>query len=130
MAGPPSLVKVRRAALLLAALAGAGVATYSVVDYLAYDKSREEESLAVGRTAGIRVAEALDAKPSSRSSRERGRLCRPKSPKVDSVTARLLESIREGEPALGHSLMGVTVAFEPGAFAGKARYAPFFNKDS
>ena len=61
MVGPSSLMKIRRVALLLAALAGAGVAVYSVVDYLAYDEGREEESLAVGRAAGIRVAEALDA---------------------------------------------------------------------
>ena len=125
MARPPSLMKIRRAVLLLAALAGAGLAAYSVVDYLAYDKSREEESLAVGRAAGIRVAEALDATLFEIAARAEEYVT--VVAKVDSE-ARLLESIERESRRLS-LVMGVTVAFEPGAFAGKERYAPFFNKE-
>ena len=125
MVGPSSLTKIRRAVLLLAALAGAGVAVYSVVDYLAYDEGREEESLAVGRAAGIRVAEALDATLFEIAARAEEYAT--VVAKLDSE-ARLLESI-ETESRRLPLVMGVTVAFEPGAFAGKERYAPFFNKE-
>lgn len=102
----------------------AGLTLYSVVDYLRYDQAREEASIELGEHAGIRVAEALDAKLLEIAARARQYAVAVAS--VDSQ-GRLLESI-EQESLRFPLVLGVTVAFEPGAFAGKERYAPFFNK--
>ena len=101
-----------------------GLTVYSVVDYLRYNQERQERSIALGQRAGIHVAEALDAtlfEIAGRAGEYAAEIA-----DVDSE-ARLLESI-ERESRRFPLVSGVTVAFEPGAFAGKERYAPFFNK--
>lgn len=111
-------------ALSLVAVLAAGLTAYSVGDYLRYKNQREQKSLELGRHAGNRVAEALDATLFAIAAR-----ARQYAVEVATVTseAPLLEGIKR-ESIRFPLVLGVTVAFEPGAFAGKERYAPFFNK--
>jgi hypothetical protein len=117
-------VKIRTVALILVTLGAAGLTIYSVTDYLRYKQQREQKSIELGQRAGIRVAEALDA-----TLLEISAGAREFSDAVSEVDseAQLLESIKR-ESMRFPLVMGVTVAFEPGAFLGKDRYAPFFNK--
>lgn len=105
-------------------IGAAGLTVYSVADYLRYEQEREEKSIELGQRAGIRVAEALDATLFEIAARAHEYAVEIAS--IDSET-RLLKSIKQ--ESLRFALVsGVTVAFEPGAFAGKERYSPFFNK--
>jgi len=109
------------ALLMTGALA---LTVYLVVDYASYHREREERSIEIGRQAGIRVAEALDARlyaVSTAADRFAGEVLGLEDQE------QLLESIRRASLELP-LILGVTVAFEPGRFAGKERYAPFFNK--
>jgi hypothetical protein len=119
-----SLFKIGTFSLVLVTLCAAGLTGYSVVDYLHYKRDRERESIELGRQAGIRVADALDATLSEIATRAQQYAA--EVAEVD-FEAQLLESIKQ-ESLRFALLMGVTVAFEPGAFEGKERYAPFFNK--
>ena len=117
-------MKLRTLVLILVTVGATGLTVYSVVDYLRYNQERQERSIALGQRAGIHVAEALDAtlfEIAGRAGEYAAEIA-----DVDSE-ARLLESI-ERESRRFPLVSGVTVAFEPGAFAGKERYAPFFNK--
>ena len=105
-------------------IGAAALTVYSVADYLRYEQEREEKSIELGQRAGIRVAEALDATLFEIAARANEYAAALAS--IDSE-ARLLESIQQ-ESLRFALVLGVTVAFEPGAFAGKERYAPFFNK--
>jgi len=102
----------------------AGLTVYSVADYLRYNQERQERSIELGQRAGIHVAEALDATLFEIAGRAREYAAEIAD--IDSE-ARLLESI-ERESRRFALVSGVTVAFEPGVFAGKERYAPFFNE--
>jgi len=119
-----SLLKLGRVALALVTLSTAALTLYSVVDYSSYKRKREEKSIELGRQAGIRVAEALDETLSEIATH-----AHEYAATVADVTSEeeLLQSI-EQESLRFPLLMGVTVAFEPGGFAGKERFAPFFNK--
>lgn len=105
-------------------LCAAGLTAYAVVDYLSFKRHREQKSIELGRQAGIRVADALDATLSeiaARAGEYASDVATLRSPE------HLLDSI-EAESLRFPLVLGVTVAFEPGVFAGKERYAPFFNK--
>ncbi|MCP5147145.1 MAG: cache domain-containing protein [Pseudomonadales bacterium] len=108
-------------ALLLAALA---LTAYLIADFLRYEQARENQSIQLGEQAGTRVAEALDARLNAISARARAYA--QEIVALDSET-QLLQSISE-ESQRFPLLLGVTVAFEPGQFGGRDRYAPFFNK--
>jgi len=97
---------------------------YLIADYTSYHREREERSIELGRQAGIRVAEALDSHLFA-VSREADKFASEVLGTESQV--QLLESIRRASLELP-LLLGVTVAFEPGRFQGKDRYAPFFNK--
>jgi hypothetical protein len=119
----PALQRLR----LLSGLSIAGtlvVAIALIADLARYRSDREARSLALGREAGVRVAEALDAELSAISLRAEA-FVEEVSP-IESE-ALLLEKIRSASLELP-LVLGVTVAYEPGAFPGKQRYAPFFNK--
>ncbi len=117
-------MKIRTLTLVLVTIGAAGLTAYSVADYLRYNQEREEKSIEVGQRAGIRVAEALDGRLLEIVGRAHEYAASVAA--MDSE-ARLLESI-EQESRRFPLVSGVTVAFEPGAFADKERYAPFFNK--
>jgi len=117
-------MKIRTLLLIVVTIGAAGLTAYSVIDYLRYNQERQEKSIELGQRAGIRVAEALDAALFEIAGRAHEYAAEIAS--IDS-DARLLESI-EQESQRFSLVSGVTVAFEPGAFAGKERYAPFFNK--
>ena len=95
-----------------------------VIDYASYQRERDEQSIALGRQAGTRVAEALDAELSAVSEHAH-RLARELRSVEDE--SRLLASVRQASLELP-LVLGVTVAFEPGRFQGRHRFAPFFNK--
>ncbi len=107
--------------LVLGALA---LTLYLISDYEQYKQERESRSIQLGREAGIRVAKALDSRLNAIS--ERAREYAAEVAAMDDETL-LLKSIRE-ESLRFPLVLGVTVAFEPGRFSGKERYAPFFNK--
>ena len=119
-----SLSKVGTRVLVLVNLCAAGLTLHSVVDYLSHKQDREKQSIELGRQAGTRVAEALDATLSEIA--ERAQQYAAAVAGVESET-QLLESIKE-ESRRFPLVLGVTVAFEPDEFAGKERFAPFFNK--
>ena len=108
-------------ALILGALA---LSAYLVADYKQYEQEREDKSVQVGEQAGIRVAEALDSRLNAIS--ERAREYAAEAATIDNET-QLLQSIK-AESLRFPLVLGVTVAFEPGSFLDKERYAPFFNK--
>lgn len=108
-------------ALFLGALA---LTAYLYVDLVNYDSQREHKSIALGEQAGIRVAEALDAELNAIAERAGLYAAEIVSTRDE---AQLLESIR-AESLRFPVVLGVTIAFEPGAFQGRERYAPFFNK--
>ena len=113
-----------RLALCLLSVAAAVLTAVLVHDYLTYKQDRHDRSIELGREAGIRVAEALDGRLSGIATRARryaGELARMPD------ESRLLDSIRRESRDLP-LLLGVTVAFEPGVYRGKERFAPFFNK--
>lgn len=97
---------------------------YLVFDLRDFRQARHDRSIQLGREAGTRVAEALDAELGAIVSGARAYAL-----DVASITTAddLLQSIRR-ESLRFPLLLGVTVAFEPGAFAGRERFAPFFNK--
>lgn len=106
-------------------IAGAlALTVYLVVDYSKYQQDRDEKSIELGKQAGIRVANALDARLYAIS--ERADRYATEVVKIQSKE-RLLESIQNESLELP-LLLGVTVAYESGQFLGKDRYAPFFNK--
>jgi hypothetical protein len=107
--------------LIASALA---VSVYLIVDYSTYKQDRVEKSVELGKQAGIRVADALDARLNAVSERA-GKYAREVS--AIENEDRLLDSIRN-ESLRFPLLLGVTVAYEPGKFLDKDRYAPFFNK--
>ena len=89
-----------------------------------YEQARESQSIQLGEQAGTRVAEALDARLTAIA--ERAGDYAAEIADLDDE-AQLLQSIRD-ESQRFPLILGVTVAFEPGHFAGRDRYAPFFNK--
>ncbi len=89
-----------------------------------YEQARERKSIQLGEQAGIRVAEALDARLTAIAAR--AGIYAAEIAELDNE-AQLLQSIRE-ESQRFPLVLGVTVAFEPGYFSGRDRYAPFFNK--
>jgi hypothetical protein len=97
---------------------------FLVVDYWHYNREREKKSIHLGKQAGIRVAEELDARLFAIA--ERARQYAAEVAAIDDATL-LLQNIKD-ESRRFPLVLGVTVAFEPGAFAGRDRYAPFFNK--
>jgi len=117
---------LRHASLLHGLLITGAVALtgYLLVDYVNYERDRDQQSIELGREAGVRVADALDAQLSAISERA-VRFAAGLGTITDEET--LLGSIREESLSLP-LLLGVTVAYEPGRFAGKDRFAPFFNK--
>ena len=108
-------------ALFLAALA---LTAYLIADFMRYEQARENQSIQLGEQAGTRVAEALEARLNAISARAQAYAAAIVD--LDSET-QLLQSIRD-ESQRFPLLLGVTVAFEPGQFGGRDRYAPFFNK--
>jgi hypothetical protein len=97
----------------------------SVIDYASYRDDREQKSLNIGRLAGEKVAGQLDAIMFAITERA-DEYAREVAGATNEQA--LLESIR-AESQRFPLVLGVTVAFEPGAFLGKERYAPFFNKE-
>lgn len=94
-----------------------------VFDYQQFQQSRKDQSLEIGRKAGAQVRRELDALISSiveGAHRYAGQ--------VASFTGEreLLASIR-AESEKFPLVLGVTVAFEPGMFQARERYAPFYN---
>ena len=108
-------------ALLLVSLA---LTVYLIVDYQRYMQARKEQSIQLGEQAGIRVAEDLDAQLGAISARA-GEYAATIGG-IDNEKD-LLRSIRL-ESQRFPLVLGVTVAYQPGAFMDKSRYAPFFNK--
>ncbi|NNE17178.1 MAG: hypothetical protein HKN10_01755 [Myxococcales bacterium] len=119
-----SRLNARTVALIVTTVGAAALTAYTVHDLREFKESRQARSLEVGQRAGIRVAEALDETLSEVS--ERATEYSKVVARIDSEPE-LLESIKK-ESFRFPLVMGVTVAFEPGAFAGKERYSPFFNK--
>ena len=101
------------------------LAVYLIADYTSYQRERNERSIELGKRAGIRVANALDSKLYEIS--ERADRFASEVVNIESEE-RLLESIRSASLELP-LVLGVTVAFEPGQFQGRDRFAPFFNKN-
>ncbi len=100
------------------------IAAYLVHDYRSYKAEREEKSTLLGQQAGLKVAAALDAQLfeiSARAEQYAGVVSGVSSEKD------LLASIQQ-ESQEHPLVLGVTVAFEPGRFAGRERYSPFYNK--
>lgn len=95
-----------------------------VADYAKHRRHRVESCIALGQQAGTRVADALDDELETIQTRAvafAGVVLALESER------QLLDRIRAESHALP-ILLGVTVAFEPGRFGGRERYAPFFNK--
>ncbi len=106
-------------------LAGTLILTvYLVLDYTSYQRERDKRSIDLGERAGVRVAVALDAELNAVSQHAES-FARQVAGIQDERA--LLASIRRASLELP-LVLGVTVAFEPGRFAGRDRYAPFFNK--
>jgi len=97
---------------------------FLIIDFWSYESARDKRSVELGREAGIRVAAALDAELLRISARARDFAADVSD--IDDEAA-LLERIRKESLALP-LLLGVTVAYEPGRFGGRDRFAPFFNK--
>ncbi len=114
-----------RLTLALLTLGALALAVYLIADYTSYQRERDERSIELGKRAGIRVADALDSELYAIS--ERAEKFASEVRGIESEE-RLLESIRSASLELP-LLLGVTVAFEPGQFTGRDRYAPFFNKN-
>lgn len=95
-----------------------------LLDYARFKQERETESLDMGRSAGEQVALKLDSLMFSVE--ERAQQFAAELAGVDGEQA-LLERIR-AESQRFPFVLGVTVAFEPGAFQGRDRYAPFYNR--
>jgi hypothetical protein len=108
-------------ALLIGSLA---LTVYLIVDYLHYMQARKEQSIQLGEQAGISVAEDLDAQLGAISARagEYAATIAAIDNEKDLLRSIRLESHRFP------LVLGVTVAYQPGAFMDKTRYAPFFNK--
>ena len=119
-----SRLNARNVALIVITVGAAALTAYTVHGLREFKESRRAWSLEVGQHAGIRVAEALDETLFEVS--ERAAEYSKIVARIDSEPE-LLESIKQ-ESFRFPLVMGVTVAFEPGAFAGKERYSPFFNK--
>jgi len=102
----------------------AALTVYLVADLATYSHDREQASIELGKQAGHRVAETLDSILFGITRR-----AAEYSTEVAAIRSedKLLASIRTESLELP-ILLGVTVAFEPGRFLGKERYAPFFNK--
>ena len=113
-----------RLALTLPIVAALALTVYFIADYSSYKQDRDQRSIELGKQAGVRVAQALDAQLSAIS--RRAQTFATQVSTIDTET-RLLESITAESLQLP-LLLGVTVAFEPGRFLNKDRYAPFFNK--
>lgn len=107
-------------ALLLGSLA---LTLYLLLDYRHYVSAREVQSIQLGEQTGIGVAEVLDAELSAIA--ERAEVYAAEIAGID-TEKQLLRSIRQ-ESRRFPLVQGVTVAYQPGAFLGKPRYAPFFN---
>jgi hypothetical protein len=107
--------------LILGALA---LTAYFIADYRHYNQEREDKSIQLGEQAGIRVAKALDSRLNAISERAGEYVAEVTA--IDNET-QLLQSIKD-ESLRFPLVLGVTVAFEPGGFMGRERYAPFFNK--
>ena len=115
------LPRLLHGALFLGALA---LTAYLIADFMRYEQARERKSIQLGEQAGIRVAEALDARLNAIA--ERAGVYAAEIADLDSE-AQLLQSIRD-ESQRFPLVLGVTVAFERGQFPGRDLYAPFFNK--
>ena len=113
-----------RTALSLPVVAALALTVYLVVDYTGYRQDRDRRSIELGKQAGTRVANSLDSKLFAISERA-DRFAKEIS--IIETEERLLENIRN-ESNRFPLLLGVTVAYEPGKFLNKHRYAPFFNK--
>ena len=95
-----------------------------ILDFQNYNQTRNQSSLEVGEKAGERVAGILDSLLFSISER-----AVVYSQEVSRITTEeeLLESLKDESLSM-KVLLGVTVAFEPGKFLNKERFAPFYNK--
>lgn len=113
--------KLLYGALLIGALL---LTAYLIIDYRQYIQEREEQSIELGEEAGIRVASELDAQLSAISARAPGYAAEVATLDNEKM---LLRSIRN-ESWRFPLVMGVTVAYAPGQFLERDRYAPFFNK--
>lgn len=117
-------LNARNVVLIVITVGAAALTAYTVHDLHQFRENREAQSLELGKNAGHRVADALDEtllKISERATEY--------AKEVESIRseAELLKSIRR-ESERFPLIIGVTVAFEPGAFAGKDLYSPFYNK--
>ena len=106
-------------------LAGLALTAYLVADYHHYRQAREARSIALGEEAGRRVAEALDGRLGAIA--ERAGEYAAQVAAIDGE-AELLQSIR-AESLRFPLVLGVTVAYQPGAFPGRDSFAPFYNRD-
>ena len=104
-------------------LGTSALTAYLVADLLHYERERDAKSVELGRQAGVRVAEALDARLSGIS--RRAERFATGVPEFDDEEE-LLEAVRAASLEVP-LLLGVTVAFEPGRYSDRDRYAPFFN---
>lgn len=112
---------------LLSALVIVGslaLTAHLIADYINYKRERDERSVELGKQAGIRVAEALDSQLYAISDRAHGFASEVLNIKGENE---LLERIRRESLEIP-LLLGVTVAFGPGEYMGRDRFAPFFNK--
>ncbi len=96
-----------------------------LLDYARFKHEREIESLDMGRSAGEQVALKLDSLMFGVEERAL-RFATELSGIADE--RRLLDKIR-AESQRFPFVLGVTVAFERGAFPGRDLYAPFYNGD-
>lgn len=112
-----------RLLLLVSTLCTFVLASGLVLDYAMFKQDREAESLEMGRRAGEQVALKLDSLMFGVE--ERAQRFAADLAGVTSEQA-LLEKIR-AESQRFPFVLGVTVAFEPGAFPGRDRFAPFYN---
>lgn len=118
---------IRRPGLLFGLLlaAAAALVVTLVADLVTYNRDREQASTALGREAGQRVAQTLDEQLLAIAKRAREYARRVSDIRDETE---LLDSLREESRSVS-MLLGVTVAYEPGVFQGRERFAPFFNKD-
>ncbi len=105
----------RNVALIVITVGAAALAAYTVYGLREFKESRQARSIEVGQRAGIRVADALDQTLFEVA--ERANDYAEVVARIDSEPE-LLESIKK-ESFRFPPVMGVTVALEPGAFAGK-----------
>ena len=120
----PRFLQHPRLLFSLLTIGALALTVYLITDYVSYKQERDQKSIELGKQAGNRVARALDAQLFTISegaddyAREVARL---------EGEEQLLESIRN-ESLRIPLVLGVTVAYQPGKFPGRERYAPFFNK--